>query len=448
MTALAGDYARALLTDIGAQSAQIAPFPAQHPAVSWALSGAMALTGWPDQPPRMCAAPLAACGDGVLLALTSISEHPLPAELTGSKLLGERAAIAGYGRQGAVSAGGSCRFLQAADGWIALNLARPEDWDMVPALIGRDIEHDWSLLSAAVRTLSADQMVAQGGDLGLPIAHHRFPGEGRPWFEIVREPPSTAPTHRAHRPLVVDLSSLWAGPLCGHLLHLIGARVIKVESASRPDGARQGPAAFFDLMNGGKESVALDFANTAGQAQLRGLVAQADIVIEGSRPRALRQLGIWAEDLVLEKPGLTWVGITGYGRTGDATDWVAYGDDAAVAAGLSALITGPDEAPIFCSDAIGDPLAGMHAALVAWHRWRSGAGGLVSIALHDIVSHCIAFGGPLMPASAADRRLTWQQVLDRQGVIAARPQARTAYCSARALGADNAAIFAEFDLPC
>src|SRR4029453_19173112 len=96
-------------------------------------------------------------------------------------------------------------------------------------------------------------------------------------------------------PLVVDLSSLWAGPLCAHLLGLQGARVVKVESTGRPDGARRGPAAFFDLLHGGPRGVARDLRDPAGAACLRRLLAAADVVVEASRPRALRQLGIEAE---------------------------------------------------------------------------------------------------------------------------------------------------------
>jgi hypothetical protein len=103
---------------------------------------------------------------------------------------------------------------------------------------------------------------------------------------------------------VLDLSSLWAGPLCAHLLGLAGARVVKLESASRPDGARAGSAAFFDLLNAGKASVALDLSSRAGRDSLRRLIASSDIVIESARPRALRQLGIEAEALVAEVPGL------------------------------------------------------------------------------------------------------------------------------------------------
>src|SRR5207253_5303213 len=99
---------------------------------------------------------------------------------------------------------------------------------------------------------------------------------------------------------VADLSSLWAGPLCAHLLQLAGARVVKVESLHRPDGARSGPAAFFDLLHGGQEAVAIDFRHADGRASLRRLVEAADVVVEGSRPRALEQLGVVAEGVLAE----------------------------------------------------------------------------------------------------------------------------------------------------
>ena len=93
---------------------------------------------------------------------------------------------------------------------------------------------------------------------------------------------------------VVDLGALWAAPLCAQLLQEMGSRVIKVESSARPDGARAGPSHFFDLMNAGKESVALDLRTATGRSALNDLLIAADIVIESSRPRALEQMGIFA----------------------------------------------------------------------------------------------------------------------------------------------------------
>ena len=107
--------------------------------------------------------------------------------------------------------------------------------------------------------------------------------------------------------------------------------MIKVESPDRPDGARRGPAAFFDLLNGRKRSMALDFRQPDGATMLRALLGRADVVIEASRPRALEQLGIHAVDEVRNGGPQVWVSITGYGRR-DAAARVAFGDDAAARA--------------------------------------------------------------------------------------------------------------------
>ena len=73
---------------------------------------------------------------------------------------------------------------------------------------------------------------------------------------------------------VIELSSLWAGPLCGNLLRLAGARVVKVESTTRPDGSRAGPRKFFDVINGGKRGVALDLGEDDGWKVLRRLLGR------------------------------------------------------------------------------------------------------------------------------------------------------------------------------
>ena len=247
---------------------------------------------------------------------------------------------------------------------------------------------------------------------------------------------------------MVDLSSLWAGPLCSHLLQLMGARVIKVEGLARPDGARFGPSRFFDLMNGGKESVALDLFVAYGRAQLRSLLANADIVIEASRPRALQQLGINAEEIVDECAGLTWISITGHGREGDAANWIAFGDDAGVSAGVSEFLFEPDGAPIFCADAVADPLTGLHAALAAWAHRQDDSGGLIALSLRDVTANCIALDPPASRDAAAERKAEWQSTLSARGMMAAPPTARKPQTSARPLGADTNSILSEFGIPC
>ena len=95
---------------------------------------------------------------------------------------------------------------------------------------------------------------------------------------------------------------MWAGPLCGQLLARAGATVVKVESARRPDGTRAGAPAFFDWMNAGKLSYAVDFDE---RPELRELLAVADVVIEGSRPAALQRRGLGPQDVgAARRPGL------------------------------------------------------------------------------------------------------------------------------------------------
>ena len=442
---LARDYARTLLADLGVDATISRRRRPQHPALAWAESGAMALTGRRDGPPRICPVPLASAADGAFLALEAVAGQPFPADLHGSRLLGERAATAGYMRNGSISAGGSCHLLRASDDWLAINLARKEDWDLVPALLERDIDADWTSVGDAIRNHPAAAIAARARKLGLAIGHYDPDEDAHPWQrKLVR---GNGKARRRERPLVVDLSSLWAGPLCSHLLELMGARVVKVESIARPDGARFGSARFFDLLNGGKESLALDLTGAHGRAQLRDLLNQADIVIEASRPRALQQLGIRAEEIVAEF-ALTWISITGYGREGTHANWIAYGDDAGVSAGASVFLTDADDAPIFCADAIADPLTGLHAALVAWTHWRDGSGGLVSLSLRDVAANAIALDRPGSRDAATEREADWGALLSKHAVAAACPFARAPRSTARPLGADTNAVLVELGIPC
>jgi crotonobetainyl-CoA:carnitine CoA-transferase CaiB-like acyl-CoA transferase len=439
------DYASSLLSDLNVRNAVPLQTVSEHPAVTWARSGAMALTGHRDGAALICPAPLSACAEGALAALRSLAADPAALAIEGASLLGERAAITGHGRNGSISPGGSCRFLETSDGWIALNLAREDDWRMMPALMEQDTAADWSAVAAAARGRQADDLVARGRDLGLAIAHPFSDRAAGPWHTVQHETePAAAPKRR---PRVVELASLWAGPLCGHLLALMGAEVIKVESVARPDGARFGPPAFFDLLNAGKRSVALDFASAEGRDRLLALLRGADIVIEASRPRGLAQLGISAEALVRAAPGRVWLSITGYGRTGEAAGWVAFGDDAGVAAGLSALLP-TDDAPVFCGDAIADPLTGLHGALAAYARWSDGRGGLVSVALRDVVAHCIAYDGPTSADGWHERARAWQSLLDARNLHAAPPVARPVLQPARPLGADTASVLNALGVVC
>jgi hypothetical protein len=398
----------------------------------------------------MCPAPLTLCADGALAALASLAPPGSFSGLCGSQLLAERAAIFGHTRRGAVSPGGSCHLLRAADGHVALNLARGEDWQSLTALFEDDAPTtagEWAALEARTVKRSMHDLVERGRLLGLAIAPLvpvlRRP---EPWQRTTQIAAPASPLRA--RPRVLELASLWAGPLCGHLLQMAGAEVIKIESSSRPDGARSGPPAFFDLLNAGKHSVALDLTQASGRAQLRALMAAADIVIEGSRPRALRQLGIGAETLLQEHPGLSWISISGYGRGKPREDWIAYGDDAGVAAGLSQLMVQASGQRMFCGDAIADPLTGLHAAFAAWASYLDGGGRLISVALRDVVAHCLRFDLPADVRAIRDRNRNWTALLLQTGCEVHAPRARVATAAARPLGADTAAALSALNIAC
>jgi crotonobetainyl-CoA:carnitine CoA-transferase CaiB-like acyl-CoA transferase len=407
-----------LLVDVG---------PDRDPLGAWAACGAMWLTGEPDGPPLAAPADQAARVRGIAAVVEALSARVgTRVGLDGPALLTERAGALGLRRRGTTSPNGGTRLLPAADGWVALTLARPDDVGLLAAWMERDWSGDeWDAVAAALTTMSAPAAVARARLLGLPAAVSTPPDHAPP---SLRCTPGAVTRPRRARPLVVDLSSLWAGPLCTRILAAAGARVVKVESATRPDGARAGTPRFFDLMHAGKESVAVDFTTSAGRAALRGLVDAADVVIESSRPRALEQLGVDASS----HPGV-WVSITGYGRAAPGRDWVAFGDDAAVAGGISALTGEPGGPPLFCADAYADPLAGLHAAAGALAALAHGGAWLVDVSMRDAVASLLAGAPPGRPPVPV-------------GIEAPPPAVPEPAGAAPALGADTRTVLSELGL--
>jgi len=291
--------------------------------------------------------------------------------------------------------------LPTSDGHIALNLPRPEDWELIPALLGKPAS-DWAELARIAAQRETAALLEQGRLLGLAIAADMAPTATPSPFKIDR---LAAPRPPVPVPLVIDLSALWAGPLAASLLGMAGARVIKVESTTRPDGARAGDPTFFNLLNAGKESMKLDFRDPQHVQRLAELIARADIIIESSRPRALAALGISAEREAAR--GATWISITAHGRTGDAANWIGFGDDAGIAGGLGTVMRRFWGESLFAGDAIADPLTGITAALAGWAAFRAGGGTLISLALADVVAHACA-----LHEAAPEELKSWQALAE------------------------------------
>ena len=384
-------------------------------ASRWAMSGAMSLTGESSGPPRQVPV-------GVTLRmeqLATIIGEITGLSIDGPALLGERAAIAGYTRQGNRSVGGHAQLVESIDKPICINFARPDDLLLIPAWLQEEIDpNNRMAVLSSLKKFESQQLMKQADLLGIPL--------GVPDVEEYEYPAylteGKKSKKRAESTLVIEFGSLWASPLCGDLLRRSGCRVIKIESLSRPDGARRGPPGFFDLLNGGKESLALDFKDDSSLKFLRKIVKEADVIVEGSRPRALRQLGVDAETEV--ENGKVWVSITGYGRTGPRSKGVAFGDDAAVSGGL--FLKDPLS---FIADAVSDPSAGLLAAVIALSALESEKGWLIDVPL-AAVANWICRIGEVPKESERD--------------VVAEPRARKIKTKAPEIGQHNRELENEF----
>jgi hypothetical protein len=325
------------------------------------------------------------------------------------ELVRERSELTGWSPQGRITAGGSGRLLPGADGWLAVSLPRLDDLDLLPAWLGLD-EIDpaddrvpWDAVAERAAARPVAETAAAGQELGLAVAvvadgellregDEQLAARGTldPSCTHLRSVVGSPVAGRSIAGLrVVDLSSLWAGPTCARLLTRGGALVVKVESTTRPDGARRGNLEFYERLHEGQQERSVDFEAPGGRAELRAVLAEADIVIEGSRPRAFDRLGIDPAEVVAARPGSVWVSITAYGRTGPWRDRVGFGDDCAAAGGLVAWTA--DRSPAFVADAVADPLTGLVAAALVAGAVCDGGGVVLDVALRE-VARCAALG--------------------------------------------------------
>lgn len=279
---------------------------------------------------------------------------------------------------GLVSPNGSCRLLRARDGWVAANLARADDIDLLPAWIGCRAEvPPWPALAGAAAQEDAAAFVARGAELGLAVARLGEARAALPCSIAMGASRSRAPG----QPLrVIDLSALWAGPLCGAMLAAAGHVVTKIESSARPDPVAHTTPLLDARLNGGKARHAIPaFAADT----VVPLVMNADILITSARPRAFAGIDLPPERLFAINPGLIWVAITGHGWTGDQANRTGFGDDAAVAGGL---VDWTDGAPRFAGDALADPLTGLAAALAVFDAVATGGGCLIDAAMAPVAA--------------------------------------------------------------
>jgi len=197
---------------------------------------------------------------------------------------------------------------------------------------------------------------------------------------------------------VLDMTTFWAGPSCTHLMALLGAEVIHVESTRRPDGTRLiggvpvteeqwwEKQPIFSALNTNKKDITLDLSTERGRQILERLIATCDVVAENFTPRVLDQIGLDFAAMQRIKPDAIMLRMPGFGLDGPWRDNPAFAYVIESAAGISWLTGYPDRNP-YEPYSVGDPNAGLHALngllLALEHRRRTGEGVLVEAAMVD-----------------------------------------------------------------
>lgn len=192
---------------------------------------------------------------------------------------------------------------------------------------------------------------------------------------------------------MLDLTRLYPGPLAAMLMGGMGAEIIKVEDAMRPDYLRSSPpfhgthSAAFLATNHGKKSLALALDTPAGKALLVELVKTADVFLEGFRPGVMAKLGLDYLSMRRVNPKLVYVSLTGYGQTGPYANQAGHDLNYA---GYSGILdtTGTAEKPIApgvqMADVAGGTYMSVIGCLAALHaRAASGEGQHVDVAMLD-----------------------------------------------------------------
>lgn len=206
---------------------------------------------------------------------------------------------------------------------------------------------------------------------------------------------------------VLELARVLAGPWAGQMLADMGADVIKVENPEGGDDTRAwGPpfvesidgenlsAAYYHSTNRGKRSIAVDLKTEEGQAVIRRLAAQSDVLIENFKLGGLKKYGLDYESLKEINPKLVYCSITGFGQDGPYASLAGYDYIVQGMSGFMSITGEPDGQPMKAGVAIADIFTGVYAvtaiqsALI--HAMKTGQGQFIDMALLDVMSSVLA----------------------------------------------------------
>jgi formyl-CoA transferase len=198
---------------------------------------------------------------------------------------------------------------------------------------------------------------------------------------------------------VLELGQLIAGPFAAKTLADFGAEVIKIEPPESGDPLRKwrmlkdGTSVWWQAQSRNKRSLALDLRTAEGQALVKNLANEADILIENFRPGALEGWGLSPEQLIEQNPKLIVLRISGYGQTGPYRNRPGFGVIGEAMGGLRHLTAEPGRVPVRVGVSIGDTLSALHGVigilLALQHRHVTGKGQIIDVALYEAVFNCM-----------------------------------------------------------
>lgn len=199
---------------------------------------------------------------------------------------------------------------------------------------------------------------------------------------------------------VLELGQLIAGPFAAKTLADFGADVIKIEAEGTGDPLRKwrllrdGTSVWWQVQSRNKRSLAIDLRSADGQAAVRQLAAEADVVVENFKPGKLEEWGIGWEQLHELNPGLVMLRISGYGQTGPDADKPGFGILGEAMGGLRYLTGEPGRVPVRVGVSIGDTLAALHGVIGVLMALRhrevnGGEGQFIDVALYESVFNCM-----------------------------------------------------------
>ena len=195
---------------------------------------------------------------------------------------------------------------------------------------------------------------------------------------------------------VIEMGTMIAGPFCGQLLADHGAEVVKLEQPGVGDPMRQwgkekphGKALFWQVLSRNKLSATVNAREPEGQALVRELAADADVLLENFRPGTMERWGLGYEELSAANPRLVMVRVSGFGQTGPYAGRAGYGAIGEAMGGLRYTTGDPSLPPSRAGISIGDSLAAIHACLgatMALHQARAtGRGQVVDASIYESV---------------------------------------------------------------